>query len=239
LTFPRSTQPRDPDLLVLNDLPRAVVAAIRARSKKRIVETSHVDFAESDVQKRLQRAAALLEIYRTAGSVVTARLHCALPSVAMGTPTLLLDVAWDQYRFEGLHDLVHHCPVDTFLAGHSPFDPDNPLPTLDRHLDLAKALEERITTFCRPLQQAAPEYPLSDARLLAAARHVQGLLLGKIDRDRGRHERVTVASAKLREVLGTLGDLDRVESLTDAQRAALVAIGRAAADLDRIIVAGG
>src|SRR5579863_4334501 len=147
LTLPRSVDARDDQLLVLNDVPPAVVSAIKARTKKRIIETSHASFWVGDTNRRFERARELLDLYRSAGCIVTSRLHCALPSMAMGTPTLLLDVAGDQYRFAGLNDLVHHCSVQDFLAGNAPFDPEHPAPTLDRHFDLAAGLIDRIKSF--------------------------------------------------------------------------------------------
>lgn len=58
---------------------------------------------------RLSRARKLLALYSEARLVITSRLHCALPCLALGTPVLLLrrGVESDP-RFAGLRDLVRY-----------------------------------------------------------------------------------------------------------------------------------
>ena len=232
LTFPRCADGRDEELLVLNDLPPAVVSAIKGRTAKRTMETTHGSFWERDPKRRLQRARELLDLYRRAGCVVTSRLHCALPSMAMGTPTLLLDVASDQDRFAGLSDFVHHCPVQDFLAGNAPFDPEHPLPTLDRHLGLAAALTNRIRSFITaPRQGTLLPYPLTDRQRLEGARLIQHLLVRRIDGERRQRQRVSTARGKLMDAMKKLRDLDGSASLTEEQRKCLNDIENAATDL--------
>lgn len=233
LTLPRSVDDRDQQLLVLNDVPPAVVSAIKARTKKRIVETSHTAFYQRDPNRRLERAREFLEVYRGAGCVVTSRLHCALPSMAMGTPTLLLDVASDQHRFEGLNELLHHCSVQDFLAGNAPFDPEHPAPTLDRHFDLAAGLIDRIKSFITaPGREDPLPYPLTDQQRLEGARHIQRLLVERIDGVRRQRERVSVAHGKLVEAVNRLTQLSDV---TEEQRKCLTEIEHAAADLKSVL----
>ena len=231
LTLPRSTEERDEQLLVLNDLPPAVASSIEARTRKQVIETSHTGFPNSDPERRFQRARELLALYRRAGCVVTTRLHCALPCMAMGTPVLMIDTATDQYRFEGLSELVHHCSLADFLAGKAPFDHEHPPPPLDRHFDLADALADRIGKFVASTQGTGLPYPLSDRDLLKGAKLVQQLLVQRIQSDRRQREQVVLAGAKLLETLSAIADLDRAEALTEEQRAALTAILQAAASL--------
>jgi hypothetical protein len=58
---------------------------------------------------RLSEAEKLLKRYRSAKLVITSRLHCALPCLALGTPVILLrrGVESDP-RFSGLRELVRH-----------------------------------------------------------------------------------------------------------------------------------
>jgi len=235
LTLPRSTDPRDQQLLVLNDLPPPVVSSIRARTSKHIMETSHAGFPERDPERRLDRARELLALYRNAGCVVTIRLHCALASMAMGTPTLLLDVATDQERFEGLNELLHHCSVSEFLSGHAPFDPEHPVPTLDRHFDLADALRNRIRSFALSAEGGYLPYPLSDHQKLEAAQHVQQLLIGRIAQDRRDMEKVTAAHGKLLEALQAMSGLEQATPLDEKWKQHLATIMHATAELTTIL----
>jgi hypothetical protein len=236
LTLPRCLEDRDEESLVLNDLPPEVAASILARTRKRVVQTSHVGFHEPDSDKRFRRARELLDVYRRAGCVVTTRLHCALPTLAMGTPVLLIDVASDQHRFEGLHDLVHHCTVAEFLAGSARFDPDDPPPPLDRHFDLASALTDRIQRFIGSPAEKGSAHALSDRELLEGARHVQQLLVRGIERERRHRETVAAIHAKLFQALQSAPSPDHAGPLTESQRAGLVATRDAAAALKSTIL---
>jgi Polysaccharide pyruvyl transferase len=236
LTLPRSTEARDEDVLVLNDVPPEAAALIKGRTKKRIIETSHVGFYQGDPNRRLQRARELLEVYRGAGCVVTSRLHCALPSMAMGTPTLLLDVASDQHRFEGLNDLLHHCSLQDFLAGKAPFDPEQPVPTLDRHFEMAEALKDRIRSFITaPSRAIGLTYPLTDRQRLEGVRLIQQLLIQRIDGDRRHRIRVSAAHSKLLEALKKMAGLEKNVALNEEQQNCFADIEHAAADLKSTI----
>lgn len=146
LTLRRPEGPRDAGL-VLCDVPDTVVQALEDRG---IVgrRTCHRD-EKTKGQERFDSARALLALYARATWVVTTRLHCALPCLAMGTPVLLLDTAADIYRFSGLSDLVHHRTVEQFLDELPMFDADAPLANPRRHLELQQALIETAERFAR------------------------------------------------------------------------------------------
>jgi len=232
LTLPRSTEPRDDELIVLNDLPPHVVSYIRSQTGKRIVETFHANFAKPTPEARLDKAQELLDLYRQASCVITTRLHCALPSMAMGTPTLLLDTATDQYRFEGLSDLLHHCSVLEFLSGKFAFDLQRPPQTLDRHLILADALSQRITAFLESEEVSDSPYPFSDHDLLVGARHVQQLLIQKIESDRNQQQRTALAVAKLIAMLKNLPGTTNIGPLSEEQRSYLIGLPKAVAEIE-------
>jgi hypothetical protein len=60
-------------------------------------------------ESRFQLAEYLLKLYQNARLVITSRLHCALPCLAMGTPVLFVDggSVSDQDRFDGLDRFVN------------------------------------------------------------------------------------------------------------------------------------
>ncbi|MBZ5573686.1 MAG: polysaccharide pyruvyl transferase family protein [Acidobacteriia bacterium] len=90
---------------------------------------------------RTARARELLTMYSSAKVVITSRLHCALPCLALGTPVLLLrsGVELDP-RFAGLRELVrfHSDPSRPIKI-----DWQDPEPNPDKYLGYAKALRER------------------------------------------------------------------------------------------------
>ena len=66
------------------------------------------NFDYNDLDKRLLHANELLDVYRTAGLVVTTRLHCLLPCRAFGTKALLFHKNYHtDPRFSGLRNVIN------------------------------------------------------------------------------------------------------------------------------------
>lgn len=90
---------------------------------------------------RSTKAQDLLATYSSAKLVLTSRLHCALPCLAMGTPVILLRQGIESDpRFAGLRDFVrYHSNPSLPIA----IDWQNPEPNSDSHLSYANALRQR------------------------------------------------------------------------------------------------
>jgi hypothetical protein len=86
---------------------------------------------------RMARAQVLLDRYRRARLVITGRIHCFLPCLAIGTPVLLLQSAADAHRFAGLAELGR-----AYGEGNERIDIDwnDPEPNPGRHVSLAREL---------------------------------------------------------------------------------------------------
>jgi len=58
--------------------------------------------------KKMERSLELLELYAKAKTVITSRLHCALPCIAMGVPVVFLHKEWDtEERFDGYRHMIN------------------------------------------------------------------------------------------------------------------------------------
>jgi len=147
LTLPRADRRQASDCVVLNDVPDEVLTTVRRKTTRPILHTTHDDKLTVDPEERLAKAQALVDVYANAHCVITTRLHCAMPCLALGTPVLLLDTSWDQSRFAGLNTLVRHCTVDEFLRGVLTFDVDRPEPNSAEHEPLRRRLEEQVRAF--------------------------------------------------------------------------------------------
>jgi exopolysaccharide biosynthesis predicted pyruvyltransferase EpsI len=157
LTLERAAIAREHDLIVLCDVPKAVAARAEVYAKGRqLHQLVHRDSNTVGIEARLDRAKALLNLYAQAACVVTTRLHCALPCLAMGTPVLLIDMAADSYRFTGLIDLLHHCSVAEFVSGELGYDLADPPQNPTGHLLLRKALVERVIAFTKETTPSLP-----------------------------------------------------------------------------------
>jgi hypothetical protein len=68
-------------------------------------------------EQRLDHARRLLHLYDRASLVITSRLHCALPCIAMGTPVVFVSDDPDDPRFTGYEDLLHPVSTQQLSAG--------------------------------------------------------------------------------------------------------------------------
>ena len=94
------------------------------------------------------QAENFLTIYENASCVITDRLHCALPCLALNTPVLFIDTA--QYGLErlgGLTDLVRKATFEDYKNDYSIFDVEKPPKNPDDYLKLRKDLIKRTKEF--------------------------------------------------------------------------------------------
>lgn len=155
LTLARSSSARARDYICANDLDPETVAFLKARSPFPVVETRHTDWLTISSLLRMRKAKALLALYARAKAVVTSRLHCALPCLALGTPVLFITDRADDRRFSGLIGLVRHCERQAFLTGESEFNLESPVQNSDDYLALARPLAASCTAFVSGTQTAA------------------------------------------------------------------------------------
>ena len=81
---------------------------------KNIIFTRHEFLTKSTThEERFNEAKNLLNLYAKAKLVVTTRLHCALPCLALGTPVILVNKHYDYKRFGGLYCLLNTIGVDS------------------------------------------------------------------------------------------------------------------------------
>ena len=110
----------------------------------------------SDADK-FAMAEDLLHKYARAKLVITSRIHCALPCLAMGTPVIFIngfDNIIDSCRFDGILELFNYINVNSKTGAYSANFPLNGKITKDikiknreKHLPLAKALKEKCNQF--------------------------------------------------------------------------------------------
>ena len=132
--------------MIASDLPPPLLAALVARTRASPLAVNYWDGTTKGVEARLACADRLLDLYAGAKAVVTTRLHCALPCLALGTPVLFVPTQRDRYRLQPALELAHHCSAAEFLAGGG-FDPEAPPQNPDRHRPLAEALSARVRRF--------------------------------------------------------------------------------------------
>lgn len=68
-------------------------------------------------EQRVKKAEELLDLYDRASLVITSRLHCALPSIAMGTPVIFFGEKQNDPRYTHWHDVLKLRSREAFANG--------------------------------------------------------------------------------------------------------------------------
>jgi hypothetical protein len=163
MTLPRPSVQSRPDLLVLNDVSAEVHAFVGRNTKREIVATAHGNFAPRDRVRRFEEAERLIQVYATASCVITSRIHCALPCLALGTPVLLLHDGHDENRLGAGLEFVAHCTESEFMSGEVDFYLNDPKPNPETFRPYRNALIRSVQEFVAASadHQRSPEFPLT------------------------------------------------------------------------------
>jgi len=107
----------------------------------------------SDEQK-FQMAEDLLNKYARAKMVITSRIHCALPCLALGTPVIFVngfDSFVDSCRFDGILELFNRIDINSQTGAFTSnfglegkVDTNTNIKNLEKHHDLANALKKTV-----------------------------------------------------------------------------------------------
>lgn len=129
------------------DVPNEVFNKVEREAKIPVIRMSaDVIHRYMTPERRLKVTEYYLYLYQAAQFVITTRLHGTLPSLALGTPVLNLEIEnFESGRFEGLRELANHMTVSEFLA--SDFDVNNPPSNPTRHLPIRESLIEACQKF--------------------------------------------------------------------------------------------
>lgn len=126
--------------LDLTTLFRGIPANLRQNASF----VSHETPLTGPPELRLSTVSAMLNRYAIAKFVITSRLHCALPCLALGTPVLFVPPTNDLGRLGGLSELLNIARVsDGAIIG--PIAWSDPIPNPSKHLTLV----EHLSTACR------------------------------------------------------------------------------------------
>ena len=157
LTLGTGAERRRGNYVCAVDLAKPVLQQLRRRARSSLVPVSHEDAVTRSFDDRMRAAEKRLSLYAHAKCVVTSKLHCALPCLALGTPVLFVISAPDSYRFSGLRDLVRNCTPDEF--GGVDFDFDHPPANGDAYRTYRAALTDTVNRFIGRKDASAPLHP--------------------------------------------------------------------------------
>ena len=103
-------------------------------------------------EERQAEVESMLDTYQNAKCVITYRLHCALPTLALGTPVLLVRKTYKSVRFNPYANWLHHAYDDEVVEGKYKDWILNPPPNPDDYLETRRALEKTVSEFISQAQ---------------------------------------------------------------------------------------
>lgn len=165
LTLPARAKstPKQPYLCIcdLTEEQTARAEELAERAGLSVVKTTHtVDYfkQQKNWTQRQEAVEAVLDTYQNAVCVITSRLHCALPCLAMQVPVLLLydEEHSDTLRLGTYAKMTNHMSGEDFVSGAGQYDVLNPPPNPTGYL----AIREDLTARCRAFVEktAQPDF---------------------------------------------------------------------------------
>lgn len=90
--------------------------------------SSVFSISSNNYKKRFKKAQEQLNMYASAKLVVTSKIHCALPCLALGTPVVFIYKNKNDSRYEGIIELLRNYSLYDVIEGKELIDWDNPQP---------------------------------------------------------------------------------------------------------------
>lgn len=151
LTIKLDCEKKKNDIVYLVDLDSDSEALIRKKFPNEKFETltHYVDYYKNEISfnNRIQKTEELLKKYNNAKCVITTRLHCALPCLAMETPVCLIYDKSTKDRIETFLDLLNYCTTEEVENNIWNYDINNPPQNKEDYLIYRKKLEETCRNF--------------------------------------------------------------------------------------------
>lgn len=110
---------------------------------------------------RSKKVEELLTVYQNAKCVVTSRLHCALPCLALGVPVILVRKDLDNIRFQPYVEWLHTLTLEDARKGNIPCSLSSPPENKQKHLETRNQLINSVKSFLEN-QELTPKYQIDD-----------------------------------------------------------------------------
>lgn len=149
LTLPKNESIKKQDYILCVDVNPTIVNYIKSKTSRPIYCISpQFQFNFFSAIDKFKIAFNLLAAYQGAHTVITTRLHAAMPSLALETPVLLIDKSkTSEIRFSGLSELVHSVKEVNYLNNLDYYDFDKPPQNSSKYLKYRKNLIEKCELF--------------------------------------------------------------------------------------------
>lgn len=135
------------DYICAVDVSNAVIEQIKKNTDMEVKVVTHTvpdDYYKLSWDERMKNVEELLKLYQGARAVISYRLHCALPCLALGTPTILVNEDYRNDRFGDYTKFIESCTEEEFISGKVKYDFRN----IPVHSDEWKILREDLIKRC-------------------------------------------------------------------------------------------
>lgn len=154
LTIPQFDNVEKTNEVLLVDLEEKSEAIVRkmypAENFQSVTHNVNAEeYSALSAENRLRRVEKLLRRYQGAKCVITSRLHCALPCLALQTPVLLVYKREYAPRMQSFLTLLRYAEIDSFGEGVRAFDPANPKANSEAYLPIRGDLSRRCREFLK------------------------------------------------------------------------------------------
>ncbi len=136
------------DYICAVDVSNEVVEQIKKTTDMEVKVVTHTlpeNYYALSWEERMENVEKLLKLYQGAKAVVSYRLHCALPCLALGTSVILLNEDYRNDRFGDYTKYIESCHENDFVSGKVTYDYRN----IPIHSDEWKTLRENLIQKCR------------------------------------------------------------------------------------------
>lgn len=176
LTLPRIAEAPRHGAVVLCDVPDAVAGRVAGVTTREVKRISHAGAPDLPPRDALRQAEDVLAFYQGAHLVITTRLHCALPSLAMGVPVILIEPSFEPERFTGLKDLVNILSLESCL-GLTREQIEEPPANPTGHLALRDTLTAQVKDYFS--RDAATSTPAFSDQAFSVAQGISRFIAGR------------------------------------------------------------
>lgn len=171
LTLIADKRVKKQDFILAVDISDAVFNKISSLTDRKIVRLDTYRLSDLTYDEKFKLAEYWLMLYQSAHAVVTPRLHCMLPCLALETPVIAIS-GRDPRRYNGLIDLTNHYTEDEFVDKDFKYDFEYPVSNPTKYRELRKNIEEKCSAYTEfdskasYIAKTSPEELLFDPSLL-------------------------------------------------------------------------
>ena len=149
------------DYICAVDVSEKVIEQIKKTTDMEVKVVTHTvpeDYYKLSWEERMKNVEELLKLYQGARAVISYRLHCALPCLALGTSVILLNEDYRNDRFGDYTKYIESCSEEDFVSGKVKYDYRN-IPIRDSGWkELREGLIKRCKQFVNECENSNEKY---------------------------------------------------------------------------------